>query len=169
MKSIFTISAFILFMVQNAYCQTVRKSKSDTVVDGFFKSAKGCTVRYYGLGSYLCSADVFCAKPFELFFLFRDTNLKLPSGSDSIYHLFVNKELGKDEYHEFDCYAFVYPHRDPETQPDIHADNTDYPVVITTYKRVHDDTWRFIEKKKLSNLDEYLNFQYMILHNGYKK
>jgi hypothetical protein len=50
MKSVFTISVFIICMLQNAYGQTVRKSRFDTTAKGFINIPSSVSLPAFSAG-----------------------------------------------------------------------------------------------------------------------
>lgn len=128
--------------------------------------AKGCKLKYTsgGIGGD-GEVDVFCAKvQFELQFINKYDTVE-SYADDYIFKMVGNvrqPELTNNysTYDKFDCYALVYPHR--EKKPYI-----DFPVVISAYKRIKDDKWRYITTTTAKNMEEYGNFEDKVIHNAY--
>jgi len=140
-----------------------------------FLNPQGCIVRYsHGAlqgtkhsedsTGYLGFADVFCKNPYEVIFLYKDLQTRKKMGYNVLSQIFLQKELGKDDYSDFNCFVFVYPHRDPEKQKDVDAMNIDFPVTVLAYKKVG-NTWKFVSKTKAATFEKFSEFQFRVLYN----
>ena len=133
----------------------------------YSKGALQGTEHAHDSTGYLDFAHVYCQKTYKIIFLYKDlvTRKKLGYNSPDI---FWNKHLGQDDYVGFECYTFVYPQRDPETQPDIHEMPIDFPVFVSAYKRIEKTTWKFVSKIKAKNFEEFSEFQFKVIYNKIK-
>lgn len=85
---------------------------------------------------------------------------------DSISSIDEKLDKGCDnDFSEFDCYAFVYPMRDPEKQDNMHAMNIAFPAVVKAYSRIKGDNWRFIKYLKANSFKEFSKFQFDVIYS----
>lgn len=80
----------------------------------------------------------------------------------------VDEKLDKgcdNNFSDFDCYAFVYPMRDPEKQDDMHAMNIDFPVNVKAYIKVEGDNWRLVKQIKTNSFKEFSKFQFDVIYS----
>ena len=169
----------MLLQVPFCYSQSGHASYDklvDTEQRNFFIMSKDCTVRKsagalqgtnHSVDStgYLCFADVFCKKPYEMIFLYKNIILRKSLGYDSVYNIFDSMDLERDTYSDFDCFVFDYPHSDPETQDDIHEMNIHFPITVSAYKRTGNTTWHLAGKTKVRTFEEFSEFQFRVIYN----
>jgi hypothetical protein len=114
--------------------------------------------------NFICFADCYsCKKQYEVIFLLKgDINNRKQIGYDSLSAEFMK---GCDNnFAKFDCFAFVNPSRDPDTQKDPHAINLDFPLITIIYHRITDDNWKLIGKVKVASFKEYQLLQFKIIY-----
>lgn len=167
----------IVCFASSSYGQKVASSD-------FFKVPKECTIRYssgalqgtkHSIDSigYLCFANIYCKKTYEIIFLYRDLAIRKAIGYD-VSDIFMNKQLGSNNFTDFECYVFVYPQRDPERQADIGASNIDFPVKVVAYRRYWDNKvvanenhykFKFVSERKVDNFEQLSEFQFKVIYN----
>lgn len=113
---------------------------------------------------YLCFAACYdCAKTFEIVFLYGNSvSERKKLGYDGIWKIFQN---GCSSFFSgFDCYAFVVRMKDPETLEDIHETNMAFPLSVEIYKRVQNDSWRFIKIDTVKDLESYQELRFKSIY-----
>ena len=70
-----------------------------------------------------------------------------------------------NDYHDFYCFVFVYPMKDPDKMKDYHADNAVYPVVVNSYVR-KENSWTFLSQAKARNLSELSEYEIKTLYSS---
>jgi len=70
-----------------------------------------------------------------------------------------------NQYANFNCFAFVYPMRDPDKQKDVHAMNVDFPVTVRAYERTNGDSWRFLKKVRAKNFHALSLLQFKTIYH----
>ncbi len=179
----------VAFFTSNSFAQKNNKllSQSQSVeaskID-FFKVPKDCAVRYSGGAlqwtqhsgdstNYLCFANVYCKNSYEIIFLYRDIAIRKAIGYD-VSDIFFSKQLGSNNFENFECYVFVYPQRDLNEQTDIHGSNIDFPVDVNAYKRYWDNNvpdnenhykFKFISKTRVENFEQLSEFQFKVMYD----
>jgi len=128
------------------------------------------------LTGYLCIADCYdCKETYELIFKYKAGLEKIKSieiEEDVIFNIF--KSGCSNQFSDFDCYAFVYPMRQPEpgecadkNGKPINCDSgVDYPVKVKAYYREAGNHWIFLEEKKIKDFEALSLFFY---HATYSK
>lgn len=99
---------------------------------------------------------------FELVFAYKGIAERKDMDGDSLWNRFKNG--CKDKYPDFQCFAFVYPMRDPDKQDDMHALNFDLPLRIRAYKRVNADSWQFLKTAKVKTFEAFGAFRFNAIY-----
>ena len=74
------------------------------------------------------------------------------------------KKARENDYHDYLCFAFVYPMKDPTKMKNYHDDNTTYPVTVDSYVR-RNKTWEFISKLTVNNLEELSQYEIKCMYS----
>lgn len=145
----------------------------DTI--GFFSNCKkwtnGSSMGYLqgveaskdSLGSFCFYECYDCKETFRIIFVYNDINKRGGVNHDFVWTEFKNGCT--NNFLKFQCYAFVYPMRDPDKQSDVHAMNIDFPIEVRVYERTSDDIWKFIKKVKTKNFNDYALLQFKSIYH----
>jgi hypothetical protein len=152
-------------------------SKSHLIADtsGFFKHCdqlmdgssvgglQGTDHSIDSTGSF-CFLDNYENKSFEIILIVKGGPQKRAAlGPEKISKMFHNG--CQNTFNDFDCFAFVYPQRDPEKQEDMHDMNIDFPVVVKAYKRIDNDNWKYIKTVKAKTFEDFSEFQFKTIYS----
>lgn len=102
-----------------------------------------------------------CDNTFQIIFIHK--NKRGVDNDNSVWDEFERSCSNK--YENFNCFAFVYPMRDPDKQKDVHEMNIDFPVTVKAYERITDDNWRFVKKIEAKTFKELSSFQFLIIYH----
>src|SRR5688572_21577822 len=71
----------------------------------------------------------------------------------------------KNAFENFHAFAFVYPMKDPDKQPDVHALNINFPINIKVFERIIGDKWNFLRTVEVNTLEEYWNLRFKTIYH----
>lgn len=126
--------------------------------------------------NYMIFSDFYdCNKTYEIIFLYKNISLRVKMGySDSLFDSINENDLRKyvsvdansknNLLNNFNCFAFIYPQRNPEGQEDVDAMNIDFPITIKAYKRKDKDTWQYQGSKRVATFEEFSEFRFKIIY-----
>ncbi|MGN6602614.1 MAG: hypothetical protein ACTHK8_09195 [Ginsengibacter sp.] len=111
----------------------------------------------------LCFFDNYENQSFEIILLLKGGPAKRADvGPEKISKMFHNGY--QNTFNQFDCFAFVFPQRDPDKQQDVHDMNIDFPVVVKAYKRIDNDNWKYIRTVKEKAFEDFSEFQFETIY-----
>ena len=113
------------------------------------------------LGAFCFYECYDCKETFEIVFIHK--NKQGPDTDNSVWDEF--EKSCHNNFSNFNCFAFVYPMRDPDKQKDIHAMNIDFPVMIKAYERITNDNWKFVKEIKAKKFKEFSLFQFKTIYH----
>jgi len=104
-----------------------------------------------------------CNETYQIIFVHKEFNKRLDEAYNVLSSEFKNGCT--NDFKNFNCFAFVYPMRDPDKQKDPHAINFDFPMFIRAYERIDNDNWRFIKSRQVKNYQEYALFKFNSIYH----
>ena len=113
------------------------------------------------LGNFCFYQCYDCKETFEIIFVHKTK--RGADTDDSMWNEF--KDGCGNQYPDFNCFAFVYPMRDPDKQKDVHAMNVDFPVTVRVYERTIGDNWNFLKKVRAKNFHELSLLQFKTIYH----
>jgi len=154
--------------VTNIKSEEMLKTVSDT--SGFLKDCNnwegGLFMGYLqgvesgkdSLGPFCYYECYDCKKTFEIIFVYKDFTQRQNVDHDSLFYYF--KAGCNDKFKNFQCFAFVYPFKNPDKQKNVHDMNIDFPVSVKIYERITDDEWKFVRLDRVKNFKEFSKLQF---------
>ena len=114
--------------------------------------------------SNLCFLDNYENKSFEIILLLKGGIGKRKTVDPSKIVKLFNGGC-RNMFTNFDCYAFVLPMRDPQTQIDLNEMNIDFPVTVKSYRRITSDNWQFLREFKAKTFRDLSDFQFATIYD----
>jgi hypothetical protein len=109
-------------------------------------------------------ADCFdCKETFQIIFVHKDSEKRQDKEYDSLSSEFhggcsVN-------FKNFNCFAFIYPMRDPDKQKNVHAMNMSFPLIVKVYERISDDNWKFVKRSIVKTFEEFSELRFKTIYH----
>ena len=103
-----------------------------------------------------------CKETFEIIFVYKDVKKRGQANHDFIWNEYEKGCV--NIFSNFECFAFVYPMRDPDKQKDVHAMNIDFPITVRVYERNTGDNWKFLKKIKVKTFKELSLLQFKTIY-----
>jgi len=127
----------------------------------FMGNLQGVNASKDSLGAFCFYECYDCKETFRIIFIHKSKSAN--NTNKAVWSEFENG--CNEKYPNFNCFAFVYPMRDPDKQKDVHAMNIDFPVIVKTYERMADDNWRFIKQVKAETFKELALLQFRTIYH----
>jgi hypothetical protein len=163
-----TTNKTTLITINNS--DSLKSNSSDT--SGFISGCQSWTSEFTGYlqevearkdstGPF-CFYECFdCKETYRLIFVHKTD--KKGVSDDAIWNEFNNSCA--DKFKNFECFAFVYPMKNPDKQKDVHASTIKFPNVVKVYERILDDNWKFLKMQSVESFRELTRLQFNIIHH----
>jgi hypothetical protein len=101
-----------------------------------------------------------CKETFKMIFISKKFNA---ANSESIEKDYQNS--CKNKFSDFNCFVFVYPMRDPDSQKDVHALNMNFPLTVKVFEHIKNDHWEFKKKVIVNNFAEFAHLEFNSIYH----